>query len=279
MPPNLNRVVARNLSTALLFEDDIDWDFRIRSQLVAFSEATRRLPQLSSLRAQKQPPAFEEEHPNPIELAKRSSIVLSNPSQENVPTNPFGRDWDILWLGHCGADLPPASPTHPDRFMLLNDDTVPSPKHLRMRSTAPQDPIASLYPAHTRVYHRTSNSTLCTLAYAVTQRGARKILFQFGMRDFSKGYDFALSDFCGGLMQGWVMKDEEGEPVRLMCVTVQPPLFSHFWGETGSSDIMGMGIGGRPDVGSRYIKRSARGNLEGLVNGMETLDEQWADEK
>jgi hypothetical protein len=113
----------------------------------------------------------------------------------------------------------------------------------------------------------------------VTQAGARKILYQFGVRGFSKGYDFALSDYCAGIGRGIVgddVKDEEGGIRRPMCVTVQPPLFSHYWSEQGSSDIMGTGAGGR-EFGTRYVRRSVRGNIEALVKGEEEIEEQWVD--
>lgn len=257
----------------MVLEDDVDWDIRIRAQLLSFSRATRKLSLLTQEAANQQaPPAFETKSPNPIELAKRSTLPMTSTDVHSAPTQPHGRNWDVLWLGHCGADLPPPSPGAPDRVMLLDDLTVPSPKYVRLRESSPPDPIATLYPPYTRVYHRTSNNTLCTLAYAVTQRGARRILFQLGVRDLTKGFDFALSDYCAGLVKG----DDNGLDRKLECVTVQPPLFSHYWDEKGRSDIMGLGVGGRPEVGSRYIIRSVRASLEGLVEGSETLFEQWS---
>lgn len=232
------------------------------------------------MHAPRHPPSFEDKRPDPVNLAKRSTQPLPILNSRDIPqSEPYGRDWDVLWLGHCGAELPPPSVVHPNRLMTLNDETVPAPKHLKPATQAPQDAFAPIYPPHTRLYHRTSKSTLCTLAYAVTQTGARKILFQHGIRDFSKGYDFALSDYCNGLTKN-VMKGNDGKGIQPMCVTVQPPLFSHFWGERGGSDIMGIGAGGRMEVGSRYLKRSVRSNLEGLVRGreMEGVVEQWADE-
>ncbi|KAJ4371566.1 hypothetical protein N0V83_004785 [Neocucurbitaria cava] len=179
---------------------------------------------------------------NPIELAKRSTALLPT-SNKLAASKPYGRDWDILWLGHCGTSLPQhnsSSPSTPNsvssRLMLLDDPTVPDPSKLRPSHTAPLDSISSIYPPHTRVYHRTQN-TLCTLAYAVTQRGARKILYEHGLRNFDKGYDFAL--------------------------------ISHFWpegGKTGGgkSDIMSVGAGG-VESGSAYLVRSVRGGLERSV--------------
>ncbi|KAL1594443.1 hypothetical protein SLS60_010203 [Paraconiothyrium brasiliense] len=271
----MREIVVQNLSTALVLEDDVDWDVRIRTQLLSFSHATRKLSSLTRELEFEQniPPTFESKSQNPIELAKRSSLPLVSTV---IPIDAYGRDWDVLWLGHCGASLPQPSPAHPNRLMLLDDVTVPAPKHLRLRESSPPDPVATLYPPHTRVYHQTSNSTLCTLAYAVTQRGARKILFELGVRDLSKGFDFALSDYCGSLVKGEESK-RYGVERRFDCVTVQPPLFSHHWDERGNSDIMGLGIGGRPEVGSRYVIRSMRANLEDFGEGSDTLFEQWND--
>ncbi|KAF2690182.1 glycosyltransferase family 25 protein [Lentithecium fluviatile CBS 122367] len=280
----MREIVARNITTALIFEDDADWDFRIREQLQPFSQAAREIPELASKadsHASQHPPASEEKEIDPSNLAKCSSISLPLHSARSLPTtDPYGRDWDVLWLGHCGAELPPPSPFHPNRLTLSNDKTVASPKHLKPMANAPQDPIATLYPPKTRLYHRTSNSTICTLAYAVTQSGARKILYQFGIRGFSKGYDFALSDYCAGIGRDMVKEntgDEEGGIRRPMCVTVQPPLFSHFWPEKGESDIMGTGAGGR-ELGTRYVRKSVRANIERLVRGNEGVEERWGDD-
>lgn len=215
---------------------------------------------------------------SPVELAKFSTVALTHEYSHYVPSHPYGLDWDVLWLGHCGTSLPQPSPFHPDRLMLLNDLTTPAPKHLRLREAAPPDPIATLYPPYTRVYHRTGNETLCTLAYAVTQRGARKILYELGIRELNGGFDFELGKWCGKSSAGDEVKGNKGERSverKLNCVTVQPPLFSHYWGEKEQSDIMGAGAGGRPEVGSRYVMRSVRGNLGGLIDGSERLFEQW----
>lgn len=273
-----SRIVVRNLSTALILEDDVDWDIRIRNQLHSFNQAARRLPSLTQAADQELrdlPPAFEDIRQSPQELAKRSSIPLRSRDIFATMSDPFA-NWDVLWLGHCGAELPAPSAIHPNRLMLLNDPTVPDTEHVRLRGSAPKDAIAKLYPANTRIYHRTSNSTLCTLAYAVTQRGARKILYELGIRELTQGFDFALSDFCAGSTRqpGTTLASEKDVERRLDCLTVQPPIFSHYWGEKGNSDIQGTGVGGRPDVGSRYIIRSVRGNLGGLVQGGEVF-EQW----
>jgi len=119
--------------------------------------------------------------------------------------------------------------------------------------------------------HR-ANTTTCTIGYAVTQRGARKLLYEFGIREFSKGYDFALSDWCNGLTRG------ARREMLPMCLTVQPPIFSHHFAERATSDITGNGAGGRPVEGSRYVRWSVKINLERLVRGKTEMVEQWVDE-
>ncbi|KAF2020548.1 glycosyltransferase family 25 protein [Aaosphaeria arxii CBS 175.79] len=268
----IREVIQQNLTTALIFEDDVDWDFRIRSQLSDFSHAARKLQDILSQSehdSSKPPPSSEALSQN--EQAKLSTLLLPPISKLSTShQEPYGLDWDILWLGHCGAKLPPSSPNSPNRIMLSDDPTVPEPQYLKPMSYAPLDAIGTLYSPHSRLVHR-ANETLCTIAYAVTQSGARKILYEFGVREMTKGYDFALSDYCNGLTRG---ATKETMP---MCVTVQPPIFSHHFAEKGGSDIMKVGQGGKVPEGTRYVKWSVRMNLERLVKGEEGIVEQWPD--
>jgi hypothetical protein len=256
------------MSTALILEDDVDWSPQLRSQLSTFALASHRLPAMIAdveLIAHDYVPAREipaGEEPDPVALAKRSTLRLPSTSSKSS-SHPYDDTWDVLWLGHCGTSLPPhqrsLSSSHPpDRLMLLNDATVPHPEELVPNGIPPPNGISSLYPAHTRVYHRAHN-TLCTLAYAVTQRGARRILYEHGIRNFNKGYDFALGEWCDGTTQH--MGDK---PV---CLTSSPTVFSHFWGTGGGkSDIMGAGMDG-VESGIGKLVKSVRGGLEELVEG------------
>lgn len=190
-----------------------------------------------------------------IELARRSTFVLPTTPMHASPV--YGSGWDILWLGHCSGSVPPthntsASDPHPDRYMLSNDVTVSEHHHVKASPASP-------YPPHTRVYHRTHN-TLCTLAYAVTQRGARKIMYEHGIRNFDRGYDFALGEWCDGVTKNM------GE--RPMCLTSSPPLFSHFYGNGGAgrSDIAAVGGKG---VKSGVLDKSLRTGLEDILEGFD----------
>ena len=129
-------------------------------------------------------------------------MPLAVPSIEHLTSLLYGSDWDILWLGHCGAHFLSPSPSHPNRVTIPDDITVLEPQHLKPHPLSAIDDLATLYPPHARVVHRADN-TICSVAYALTQRGARKLLYEFGVRDLSRGYDFMLSDWCDGLIFGF----------------------------------------------------------------------------
>jgi hypothetical protein len=67
----LNSVVENGYSSVLIMEDDMDWDVRIKSQLLQVAKGARYL----------------------------------QPSSK-MDVSPYGDDWDVLWLGHCGEVFP-----------------------------------------------------------------------------------------------------------------------------------------------------------------------------
>jgi hypothetical protein len=247
-------VIERNISTALIIEDDVDWDPRIREQLEAFGRASRNLPHMikrADLAAQniilsQGHTSQRDSDQDPIELAKRSTLILSAVSHapSSSPSSD-DNDWDVLWLGHCGTSLPPqrngsAHDEPPDRYMLLDDATV-SDSHSTQSST---------YPPRTRIYH-CSHATRCILAYAVTQRGARKIMYEHGIRNFDKDYGSALSEWCDGLTKH--MGD------RPMCLTSSPSIFGNFTLHRDGEESVSDGSGG-----SSLIKSVREGLGEGI---------------
>ena len=73
------RMVYERISTAILFEDDADWDVNLHTQLEQFAQGSRYIT--SSWSGSK-------------ELKSKASGGDAN--------SPYGEDWDLLWLGHCG---------------------------------------------------------------------------------------------------------------------------------------------------------------------------------
>ncbi|KAH8730871.1 hypothetical protein GQ44DRAFT_422643 [Phaeosphaeriaceae sp. PMI808] len=258
-------VVEKNLSTALILEDDVDWDPRIHSQLAAFGVASQKLPAMIANAESTAQDRVRTTEKSAKQISTSDTLELMKSYFSFAQSSqPYGNTWDILWLGHCGTYLAPHQSSRPflapaDRLMLLNDATVPDPRN-RTSPTTPPSPTDALFLPYTRVYHR-SESTLCTLAYAVTQLGARKILYEHGIRNLDRGYDFALSEWCDG--ETAHMGD------RPLCLTSSPPVFSHYWPERGEggggrSDIMGIGVDG-VDWGRRQLVKSVRGSLENVV--------------
>ncbi|KAK8123118.1 hypothetical protein PG984_011788 [Apiospora sp. TS-2023a] len=295
----LHRVVEEGLPSALIMEDDVDWDLRIKSQLQTFGAASKAWLQTSHETIT--PPAALLDPP-------RSDIYHEPPA---LADHPYGEGWDVLWLGHCGTDFPDAGTGSLPllRVVIPDDPTVPAPQHLKPPPFASHDALGDLYPPHTRVVHATSSpSTACTLTYAVSQRGAQKLLWQFGLEDFSSQWDLMLGKWCaGGYVDGKVdVDDGDGGDVdhgndkarvdtgiavgaeklhsnerrerrvrgqrprprqQPTCLTVQPPIFGHHFAKKGASDIRGQGGGYVTKTGTPYVRWSVRMNLDVLTEG------------
>jgi hypothetical protein len=328
-------IVRENITSALILEDDADWDVRIKLQMRDFAVAARAFTQPHSLKTEGPhlgqvtlAESFRRNHPSVTDL------TLSRLGEFHLPTpqlTPFGDDWDVLWLGQCSTEFPEEdrSDTNqrwtppPLRIIIPNDPTVPAPQHLKGHPFALGDALAKdtegeskieesdsqhgkgkrpskRYKPHTRVVHAPRKAA-CTQAYAVSQRGARRLLWRFGMgMGITAGWDLMLRDWCDGLYfspsstsevglqeqshQMQRRKDEaddktddvEKDGRSPVCVTVQPPLFSHPY--KGKSDISAAGGGflRKDREMTPYLRKSVRLNLGRLVNGLEPID-QWGD--
>lgn len=243
-------IVEGNLTSALIMEDDMDWDVRLKTQLIQISAGTRHLQTL--------PP-----YAPPVALDIAARIPLS--------TSPYGSDWDLLWLGHCGEVFPDALPenhiyatdaTTPQhlstttKYTISNDPTVPPPDHTKGFQTYSDFP-------HTRWVHQTGGP-ICTFAYALSQRGAQKVLYDLSIDHLTGPFDNSLADLC--------RFGKEPGRLGMRCFSVTPGLFSHHKAKglvSGDSDIQA--YGGRGDVRdkghSENIVWSARLNIGGLLRG------------
>jgi hypothetical protein len=285
-------VIQDNLTTAIILEDDVDWDIRLKSQLQKFSLGSRKF--LQPLRRDKSKSLADFYPPPPGDHstpAIGSHVVELNKAPRTMPPlmSPYGDNWDILWLGHIGTEFPiewkslEKNRGYLPRSMLTvvmgNDETVPAPKHLKRHPLADRtDKIASLFPPHVRLIHESRN-TVGIQAYAVSQRGARRLLWQFGLETFTNGYDLMLRDWCDGAYE------TDWEQERPVCLTVQPPLISHYFPKGGSSDIGGVGGGYMRRVGSCFIRYSVKNNLGRIFSKgnrkteqIDGLQDQWPDE-
>ncbi|KAF2691025.1 glycosyltransferase family 25 protein, partial [Lentithecium fluviatile CBS 122367] len=326
-PPTENLGLASGIRGTLILEDDVDWDIRIRQNLQRFALASRFLSENKEILSSSSSPQYKiDNRPNPETPETTFHILSDNGITTHLPslalssiyqktrlpehetsglTSPYGdpAEWDILWIGHCGAGFPRYSDQHRKTDITTanvilthaNDDTVPVGRHLKAHPFQDKlDPVADAYPPHTRIYHRASGGELCTVAYAVSQRGARRLLHQFGLKGWNGIFDSELGRWCAmedpnmgkhpppaSNPQG-PLGDGKGRMVgkgrERVCLTSQPPLFAHHHPMEGESDIGGLGGGYATRFETKYLRLSVRMNLERIVQGLRTVVDQWPDE-
>ncbi|KAI5367245.1 hypothetical protein Slin15195_G023730 [Septoria linicola] len=195
----LRDFLASGKETALILEDDVDWDIRLRTQQVPISQ--------------------------------RATRTLLNSTGRNEARYPWGSpaSWEVLWLGHCGdyfgalGDGVGVGHHHPqnlkktqhilaeDKTMLWHTDLHPFTASLLTAFNVPEQ---------ARVIHR-SQWPLCTFGYAVTRESARRILYEIAPAKEDPvtpmtAYDAAMLTGC-----------RDGP---LVCYTIQPELFHHMEG-------------------------------------------------
>lgn len=277
----------------------MDWDVRLKPQLELAASGARAI--LSTL-------------PDGLFPHGRASASASSSPSQQSPASPYGDDWDVLWLGHCGEPFPedlPENQALPDtdpgfqamarKWTILGDATVPPPGRL----TGLVD-YAAHGPPRTRWVH-VSAAPICSFAYALSRAGARKVLYDLGVGVGGSGsggatataaapFDNALAGLCRRAVTGWSgvlagngAGDDGGLAAK--CVSVTPPLFFHHRAQGlsgGDGDVEEERSGGAsegeevemPEVrekgSTENIVWSTRLNLENLIAGRE-MEDQWGD--
>ncbi|EFY97899.1 glycosyl transferase family 25 protein [Metarhizium robertsii] len=265
----IHDVVRRNLSSALIMEDDVDWDVRIREQLHDFAASSRALTQpLRHQPGQYADPTY----PNPVEGSPKKVPDMnfhSLPDTVQPLMSPYGDNWDVLWLGHCGMHFvfEHSNLIAKGRVVKENDVSVPPKKNLW--SINKPFSLVEEYPAHTRVVHHAQEG-VCSLAYAVSQRGAQKMLREIALKPATDAFDILLRFYCEGTH----------DRTKQECLSVNPSLFSHHRpvGPIGaSSDIGDHGEGYRHEASTDMVRFSVRLNAEVILNGSTNYIDQFPD--
>ncbi|KAI1371889.1 glycosyltransferase family 25 protein [Hypoxylon crocopeplum] len=239
-------IIEDGLESALIMEDDMDWDVRLKPQLERIAQGARAL--------------------------------LSSTSK--TPSSPYGDDWDLMWLGHCGEVFPETLDENKEKpaddpgiqymsrkFVIEKDLTVP-----------PKDRVTGLvdfksHPEFTRFLHITG-APICTFAYALSQRGARKVLFDLSVDHLTGPFDNALAGLCRRAVSTWGTKDSTASGDRGLdakCISVTPPIFFHHKARglvNGDSDIQTVEDGQIREKGrTENIVWSARNNIRNMILG------------
>lgn len=214
-------------------EDDADWDVAFKSQLVQFA---------------------------------RGSRWLTDVPKGTIPNGPYGDDWDILWFGHAAvSDQTPFIGARQDnrRFVIPKDPTVLPPSE-RTEGIRPNmswweaDPIRD---EQTRIV-LVSQWSINTAAYAISQRGARKLLYHLSMLPFDDAVDQGM---------GWMCKFKVADikciaPFPALVGVSKPPGGTDRWSDIGHVDDWQKGQ--EWDKGfSLRVMFSTRQNIDRLING------------
>ena len=243
------KIVQEGLGSALIFEDDADWDINLKAQLEHFAEGRRQL-------------AASTEANNAT-----TGAAINQGLRERNSGSPYGDDWDMLWLGHCGL-----SPRDEDkrRFVISNDATVPPFAHRFNVAPTPRDIVEQ--DEHTRMIFEASSGT-CLFAYALSQQGARKMLYHLGLHGEAIMVDTKMAEMCGN------------PQYKFRSFGVFPQLVDSIRvGATNEeSDISGLdpGLMRKSPNPHRYtfnIKHSVRLNAERLLVGEQAIS-QWPEEE
>ena len=212
-------------------EDDADWDVTIKTQLQSFALAVRALQGTDHTRT----------------------------------ASPYGDDWDILWLGHCGLECRTDLPY----FLTPNDPTILPPHHFPPYF---RDPPPFDRPDHTRLTC-TASDGVCSIVYAVSYRGAQRILSALSVNpsgladkiDIGAQFDVSLGRMCGN---GY-----------LRCFAPFPSLTGGYQpaGPAAKSSDIHDEDGNREETSSLGVLYSTMLNINRILNGDDTVHSTWDD--
>lgn len=164
----LKYVIQSGYDSALIMEDDVDWDVNIRKQAPLVSDAVRNLTR-----------------------------------QTKEDQAPYGREWDVLWMGHC------SDPPNVEQPMIVFDDaTVIN----RDRYRGLNRYITEVLQEGQRSVHHSWNP-VCTFAYAVSAKGVRKLLNQASL-GVGGAFDLMLMHAC--------------QDKIVDCISVNPEIFDAY---------------------------------------------------
>ncbi|KAI9662737.1 MAG: hypothetical protein M1831_002780 [Alyxoria varia] len=211
----LRYIIQSEHTTALIIEDDADWDVSLKGQMRHVSDAMRVLlnawEQYAPYRQVIMADDFKTDKNG--ELINNSTERLENETPIEDPKDaPYGLNWDVLWLGNCGDDVTP-SVEAPKNETMSHVQTWTDPtviRHARYIGWAKNS--VKLLPHGTRALVR-SHGPVCTFAYAVTKTGARNVLELAGAGS-ATAYDVKLSGLC---------RDH-----KLRCLSVTPEIMHDY---------------------------------------------------
>lgn len=215
-----DRMVREGIQTAMIMEDDVDWDVMIKSQMIEFAHGTRYLQNVTS------------------------------------PTlSPYGDDWSIISTGHCGLWNRIGED---QKYWVVDDDPTVVVPDQRKWSRRPNLTPAAISGNRTRLVFNPYQMS-CLASYAVSIKGAARILYDQSILPHAKGIDSGLGGMCKGAEYG-----------RNTCIGVYPMITGvHRPAGDASrdSDRKKLSSGYRKTAISDNLVYPVRLNLDNLLKG------------
>ena len=173
-------MIADRVGSALIVESDADWDMRIHDIMKDVAQGAKTLMDWPFHPSNETDPRFGE----PFEAS------------------PYGENWDIIWIGHCG------SYNHGyGRRWVINDTSVPPERHEYSFASKPQE--EQHRPGTRMVYE--IGGTVCSTGYAISYAGAVKLVEYF--KEGQENLDLRLMWLCDN-------------KVDLACLAVWPQVIT-----------------------------------------------------
>jgi hypothetical protein len=156
-------MVQKKIQTALIMEDDADWDVMLKAQM--------------------------------LEIARGARHVQQSMSPKH---SPYGDEWEALFVGHCGTNNRLDGNEEVDKryWVINNDPTVVPPQCGKGVRSPNQSPLAiSETDNRTRIIFSPYKVT-CLQAYGVTLGAAAHVLYDQALGPHATVIDIAWSQMC-----------------------------------------------------------------------------------
>lgn len=142
-------MARERIQTALIMEDDVDWDVMLKAQMVEIARGTR---------------------------------YLQNITSKDKPHSPYGDNWWLLSTGNCGVSI--KTEYDQKHWVIDNDPTVIPWKHRKL-FRHPNAKPKELSGMNTRLIFGLKGF-ICTASYAISLTGATNTMYDQGVLPHAK---------------------------------------------------------------------------------------------
>ena len=228
----MRSIVENKLSSALIMEEDSDWDVNLKAQMTEFARGAHI-----------------------IQGVQRTTF------------SPYGDNWDMLWLGHCGNRAFGEDREENRMIYAIPDDPTVTPPHYRTDFVHPRLSDKPGFESHRLVF--VGEGPICSWSVAFTYDGARKALAALSMVGLDQPVDLGYNSLWSGLLC-----------MPYSCLSTYPSLMGT-WAQTGpavrDSDIVDTDSKDWHEASSNRLVYSTMLNMGAFVNNSTRMKAQWKD--